>query len=263
MIYKDSHLPDADLLLAADGELPAQREREVRRHLKMCWTCRSRMAKLERTITEFADGYHGLLDRRLPPGDAAKALLRSRLGEALPPSRFGSPFLARRFFHWKWPVLAACAFWAVFAAGTYLRHAGIVSRLETGTVPNPGLTPGEIIPVSKSEVCQVNSQASDRQVPEALQQAVFAEYGIKGLPRNAYEVDFLITPELGGSASIRNLWPEPYFSRSWNAHAKDALEERLHKLVCNGELDLSTAQREIATNWVGAYKKYVRPSNPM
>jgi hypothetical protein len=68
---------------------------------------------------------------------------------------------------------------------------------------------------------------------------------------------------LGGSASIRNLWPQPYFGRAWNAHVKDALEDRLHTLVCSGDLDLSTAQREIATNWVDAYKKYVQPNNPM
>ena len=41
-----------------------------------------------------------------------------------------------------------------------------------------------------------------------------------------YELDYLITPELGGLADRRNLWPEPYGLRSWNAHAKDALENR-------------------------------------
>jgi len=44
---------------------------------------------------------------------------------------------------------------------------------------------------------------------------------------DAYEVDFLMTPELGGAASIHNLWPEPYFETRWNAHVKDDLEERL------------------------------------
>jgi hypothetical protein len=136
------------------------------------------------------------------------------------------------------------------------------TRLEREIVPNPTLTPGEAIPRSKSEVCQAN-ESGRRQIPEALKHAVFAEYGMKDEPQDAYEVDFLITPELGGSASIRNLWPQPYSSRAWNAHVKDALEERLQQLVCSGDLDLSTAQREIATNWVDAYKKYVQASNPM
>ena len=45
---------------------------------------------------------------------------------------------------------------------------------------------------------------------------------------------------------------------------KDALERKLHKLVCAGQLDLKTAQREIASNWIEAYQKYVAksPSHP-
>jgi hypothetical protein len=46
---------------------------------------------------------------------------------------------------------------------------------------------------------------------------------------------------------------------------KDALERKLHNLVCAGQLDLKTAQREIASNWIEAYKKYVakNPSAPI
>jgi hypothetical protein len=38
---------------------------------------------------------------------------------------------------------------------------------------------------------------------------------------------------------------------------KDRLEDRLHALVIRGKLDLKTAQHEIATDWIAAYKKYV------
>jgi hypothetical protein len=41
---------------------------------------------------------------------------------------------------------------------------------------------------------------------------------------------------------------------------KDALERKLHKLVCTGQLDLKTAQSEIASNWIEAYEKYVGKS---
>ena len=44
---------------------------------------------------------------------------------------------------------------------------------------------------------------------------------------------------------------------------KDALEVKLHNLVCAGQLDLKTAQREIASNWIEAYKKYVAKSPPV
>jgi len=36
---------------------------------------------------------------------------------------------------------------------------------------------------------------------------------------------------------------------------KNALERKLHKLVCAGHLDLKTAQREIASDRIEAYKK--------
>ena len=43
---------------------------------------------------------------------------------------------------------------------------------------------------------------------------------------------------------------------------ENALERKLHKLVCAGQSDLETAQREIASDWIEAYKKYVRASPP-
>jgi hypothetical protein len=33
--------------------------------------------------------------------------------------------------------------------------------------------------------------------------------------------------------------------------------------VCGGKIDLKTAQREIAVNWIEAYKKYVSPNPPV
>jgi hypothetical protein len=43
---------------------------------------------------------------------------------------------------------------------------------------------------------------------------------------------------------------------------KDALERRLHELVCAGQLDLKTAQSEIASNWIEAYNKEIRSHEP-
>jgi hypothetical protein len=49
----------------------------------------------------------------------------------------------------------------------------------------------------------------------------------------------------------------------WNAHVKDELEERLRNLVCEQKLDLTTAQRDIATDWISAYKKYFHIDMPV
>lgn len=73
-----------------------------------------------------------------------------------------------------------------------------------------------------------------------------------------YEVDHLISLELGGSNSIKNLWPEPGFP-----NPKDKLENRLHAMVCNGQLSLLQAQRAIGGNWVHYYQQYIGPApNP-
>jgi hypothetical protein len=78
-----------------------------------------------------------------------------------------------------------------------------------------------------------------------------------------YELDHLITPALGGTDDIHNLWPEPYAATEWNAHVKDQLEDLLHQRVCSGQLDLATAQHDIATDWIAAYKKYFRTDKPL
>ena len=72
-------------------------------------------------------------------------------------------------------------------------------------------------------------------------------------------MDHLIALSLGGSNSKKNLWPESYLTEPWNAHTKDQLEYRLLTLVRAGKVDLKTAQQEMASDCIAAYKKYVSP----
>ncbi len=92
---------------------------------------------------------------------------------------------------------------------------------------------------------------------------MFEEYGIAGADSAAYEVDYLVPPALGGADDVHNLWPHSYADTVWNARVKDALEDRLREMVCDGTLDLTEAQREIAVNWIDAYKKYFRTDKPL
>jgi hypothetical protein len=34
-------------------------------------------------------------------------------------------------------------------------------------------------------------------------------------------------------------------------------------MVCTGQVDLTTAQREIASDWIAAYKKYFHTDRPL
>lgn len=76
-----------------------------------------------------------------------------------------------------------------------------------------------------------------------------------------YELDHLIPLALGGApADRRNLWLEPW-TGDVNASDKDALEFVLWRLVCRHEVPLRMAQRAIAQDWVGAYRRYATPQN--
>jgi len=91
-------------------------------------------------------------------------------------------------------------------------------------------------------------------VSEPEKEASLAAYGDSG-PLHIYEFDHLVPLELGGAPNDpRNLWPEP--GRTPNP--KDELERRLHEMVCAGEIQLATARREIASDWVSLYRQLVR-----
>jgi hypothetical protein len=51
--------------------------------------------------------------------------------------------------------------------------------------------------------------------------------------------------------------PKGSYIGPWNTHIKDKLRNKLYDDVCAGQLDLKTAQHDIATDWIAAYRKYV------
>jgi hypothetical protein len=119
-----------------------------------------------------------------------------------------------------------------------------------GLLPDPSCTSGLVDTTDLKVICG-QSTHERRAVTEATKRQVFLEYGLDPRPPHgpaeAYEVDHLIPLELGGSNDIRNLWPEaaPGF------RVKDRLENELHRRVCDGQMRLEDAQREIAADWTG------------
>lgn len=274
MQSEDLHLSDQDLLQAADGELSGRRAAQVHAHLAACWDCRARMAEIEGTIADFARAHRQSLDPQLPPIEGPRALLRAQLAE-LSSKQMASSW--RWLFQFTSPVRVAAfvgvvciALLVVAMVGRGLaRHSALLGNNPTmvvsdqGAEPDHALTPGATRRVSLGDVCLMPHEEVIAEVSSSLRQQVFKEYGIVNAHASDYEVDYLIAPGLGGVEEIHNLWPEPYVSRIWNAHVKDDLEEHLHQMVCAGKLDLATAQRDIATDWIAAYKKYFKTDRPL
>jgi hypothetical protein len=126
-------------------------------------------------------------------------------------------------------------------------------------LPDQRCTPGAISPAVtrgsiRSTIClrgYTKTVRPSESVTEREKLASMTAYGASGTPHD-YEYDHLVSLELGGAPNDpRNLWPEPGAS----PNTKDRLENRLHALVCDGQISLATAQAQIAGNWVAAYHR--------
>jgi len=264
MLSHESHLSDQELVLAVDGELPPVRAEQAAAHVLECWSCRARKQEIEEAIADFVRLHRGNLDPLLTPPAGPRALLKAQLAEmaAVPPPR---PLRWPQVFAWR-QAAAALVLGAALAAGYHFWIPITASRAALRSVPvsfpEPSLTPGAIATVDRDQIC-ASSEPKNRAVPVSLQHKVFEEYGIPSAEPRAYEVDYLITPALGGADDIRNLWPQSNSSAVWNARVKDALEDRLHAMVCEGGLDLVAAQHDISSDWIAAYKKYFHTDEPL
>jgi hypothetical protein len=271
-MHSESHVSDQDLLLVADGELPLERAARVAGHLSACRSCRARKQELEFASTGVTQLLRGNLGGEFPPPARPRALLKARLagtGSAASAARpwwHGWP----EVFAWRWAAAALLFGAGIFAGYQNWMTPWISPRSTTRhafhsvpvSFPEPSLTPGAAATFSAQQVCD-SPRPNNRTVPVSLQRKVFEEYGIPGAEPRAYEVDYLITPALGGTDDIRNLWPQSNSSAVWNARVKDALEDRLHDLVCHGDLDLIAAQQDISSDWIAAYKKYFHTDRPI
>jgi hypothetical protein len=263
------HVSDEELLLYSGGESPAGSTSNVRDHIEHCSQCRGRLRELENTLAALGETQQKMWEAELPPGDGPRVLLKARLAELVERES------GERWWRWAWlkvierrqaVLVAGIAVVACLGLAIRLQGPGERSQLVASTPghrdePDLRLTPGATVPVTESELC--GAAARVPVVPVSLKQKVFEEYGVTPFQLDAYEVDYLITPELGGATDIRNLWPEPYQDTLWNARVKDQLEGRLHWMVCHGDVDLATAQHDISTDWIAAYRKYFHSDKPV
>lgn len=142
-----------------------------------------------------------------------------------------------------------------------LMAAAVCAALAPGALNDLDKTPGDIRTTNKNIICSVRT-GTVRNVTAAVKRKVFESYGLTNktgwCAPGGCEVDHLISLELGGSNDIANLWPQPYVGE-WNARQKDKLENRLHKLICDGTLSPQEAQVIISQDWISGYLKYIKP----
>lgn len=164
----------------------------------------------------------------------------------------------------RWLAVAAVAAGTLAAASFFpvREEAPRQALVESDARPVPTFTPGATIEIDVRDVCDDTPRAP-QEIDTAVRQTVLKNYGMEAVPPDQYELDYLITPQLGGAPEARNLWPQRYRERVWNAGVKDQLEDLLPRLVCEGRVDLRTAQRDIAADWVAAYRKYFRTGSPV
>lgn len=124
---------------------------------------------------------------------------------------------------------------------------------EAAVLPDPQATPGKPDPeLTKAKLCDPTFRTGTvRNVPESEKVKACRAYGItKGCPGKGYELDHLISIELGGSNDIANLWPQPADGGGViGFHTKDVVENRAHRAICAGEVELWDAQESIARDW--------------
>lgn len=146
---------------------------------------------------------------------------------------------------------------------------GAITTAPTGSchyrdaLPDPACTPGD----RDSRVTQDNIGSTicasgwskqvrpPARVTEPIKKERMRAYGVTA-PARTIELDHEIPIGLGGATSTANLWPQPRGGDA-GADKKDELEDRLHALVCAGDVPLAQAQDEIASDWLSAYRKYV------
>jgi len=139
--------------------------------------------------------------------------------------------------------------------------------------PDPHCTPGALNPaVTQADldqtICRPGGYTESIRPPEHVaepeKRAAMAAYSNTG-DLGAMEFDHLhsVPLRLGGAANdCRNMWPEANYPAvspdSYYQNPKDILEDRLAELVCRRTMSLAKAQAAIASNWVAAYRRYVR-----
>jgi hypothetical protein len=264
-----SHLTDHDLLRGVDGELTGSTQADVDRHLSECETCRDRRAAIEETAKAASTACRTAMQSGTGTHEQSRARLKMSLAQAAQERTqswranigAGAATLRRAFGYAAAVGVVAMAAWLPMSVLPDRVDSWLTAPGQGTPLPVAAITPGATWDVTAEDLCAGTRHT--RTITVAMREQVLNAYGMEHVPADQYELDYLITPELGGATDSRNLWPQAYASPVWNARVKDELERLLPQLVCSQRLDLQTAQRDMAVDWIAAYRKYFNTDQPL
>lgn len=151
-----------------------------------------------------------------------------------------------------------------FAGYTFL--LALVPLAVAGEIPDPKQTPGVSRQLTLEQICHTVWHLDRRHVSDVMKRRAFANYRLtgnddesQGCKQNRgrrYEVDHLVPRCAGGADEPANLWPQCW-SGKWNASDKDALEVKVCKLLCNGNMTLQQAHELFRSDWRKAYQELI------
>jgi len=260
------HVTDHELILSMDGELSPRRQSKVAQHVETCHACQEKADSIRSTMADVEACYRADHSAPLRSMDCGRMRLAFALRNAdvAEPAWFERLSLGSGRLQLAHSVKIGLVMAAVCALAFIAVRATTESTIggaPSGTLPEPALTPGAVTQLTTAELC--NGVRPSRLVTDDVRQQVLRAYGMERVSVAAYELDALVTPELGGSTDPANLWPQRYQSPVWNARVKDELERLLPEMVCRQEITLTQAQQEIATDWIAAYKRYFKTETPL
>lgn len=151
-------------------------------------------------------------------------------------------------------------FFALSVFATYGVQTKASNCIANQILPDPDCTPGAVLTTDLSIICKSGYTKTVRNVSDVTRQKVFSQYSIPYSEHSNYEVDHLISLELGGSNDISNLWPENSKIES-GSFTKDKFENYLHSQICNGKMTVQEAQKQISGNWLKYYQESLSQNN--
>jgi anti-sigma factor RsiW len=263
---EQTHLADDELVMALDGGLTPEGQRRVDTHLAVCDECARRHSGFVISSRQLAMmAAEDALD--LTPLAVSKARLRAALADEVERREASGMFrfMAIPTPSFRWLGVAVAIVVAIVMLNRRMPLSPVDSAtaaVDDGALPIASLTPGAAWNLSRAELCSP-ARHEERRIANEVRATVVRNYGVEHLSPDEYELDYLITPELGGAPTAENLWPQMYRARTWNALVKDQLEDLLPTLVCDGTMSLQAAQRDLADDWIAAYKRHFQTAVPL